>query len=130
MPGLDHIDPAIREWCHAREVVRRFGFTPEEIYFGFGVNDAGAPVLLLAIIAQGKRFNWTLSAAAIAVDELEAAYRTACDAINTMPKAEEAHEMEAFRRSKPFEAATGLLVELRLAGFRLREPSGASPAID
>lgn len=86
------LDPSMREWLFAREVMRRLGFSADDLYFacqpaGRVIEQGVAfelekPVILLSLKAQGKQFTWTIGTVDIPVDKIEQAYIDACELWN------------------------------------------------
>jgi hypothetical protein len=124
------MNPTLREWMFAREVVRRLGFSPEEIFFavypsGILVDDAGIahdlkrPVIGLELRRGELTFKWTISPIDMAADEIQAAYEAACNAWNDggYPMAR-----EEFITSRPYQMAVPLMQALMAKGFGLRNP--------
>lgn len=129
-------DPTIRDWMYAREMLRRLGFTPDELYFevapsGVVVNtvtgekkDLGGPIISLTILRGEQRFAWTIGATALPLATIEDAYRNACERWNLHTSE---WSLAEFRASRPMREATNLIVALREKGFDLsiREDAAA-----
>lgn len=120
-------DLAIEEWLYAREVVRRLGIQPEEIYFEIypsgeaedstgAVTVYGSPLVSLLIRRQDLTFRWVIGATTIALDKIQEAYEAACDEWNDPSKA---WSVERFRSSKAMENAMHLAKALLDKGFVL-----------
>ena len=120
------IDPTLREWCFAREMLRRIGFTPDEIFFG--VREAGEPITengvtytcehpmaMLQLQTQGKTFNWTIGPVVMSRDQIEIEYQKVCARWNAGD--EEAFSMEHFFASRPFAMRIELVTQLYAKGF-------------
>lgn len=132
--GSPPTDPIIQEWLYAREVMRRLGFTPDELFFVVStsgkildrdtgvVTDHGGPIIALVLRAQGKEFSWTIGATKLLAREIESAYRKACDDWNGAPVDLPAQDA-AFRSSKSYEMAMDLMLALKSRGFSFVEPS-------
>lgn len=130
-------DPTIREWMYAREMLRRLGFTPDELYFevapsGVVVNtvtgekkDLGGPIISLTILRGQQRFAWTIGATALPLATIEDAYRNACELWNRHDANE--WSLAEFRASRPMREAASLITVLREKGFDLsiREDAAA-----
>lgn len=128
------IDPTIRDWMYAREMCRRLGFTPDELYFevsssGVVVNtvtgeerDLGGPVVSLTILRGDKRFGWTIGATALPVHTIEDAYRRACELWN---QHDSQWSLAEFRESRPMREAVNLIGALQSKGFDLSIRDGA-----
>lgn len=62
----DH--PLIKEWMFARDILRRLGFQPEDLFFLVQKNPHGAGIeIMLVLKAQDRQFNWGIG---IVPDEL------------------------------------------------------------
>jgi len=126
------VDPTIREWLYAREVLRRLGFSPDELFFAV-VPDGkivtpgqpmtpGVPVVVLELRAQGKQFRWTIGPTAVPLADLEAAYEGACALWNS---GSDAASFDAeFGSSQPMRQKVHLLATLREKGFVLPDREG------
>lgn len=85
------IHPTIKEWLFEREVMRRLGFTPDEIKFeayesgkvtGSVEQDFGMPVIGV-LVQRGERvFRWLTGPVPMTPIELRAAYDVAVKAWN------------------------------------------------
>lgn len=111
------IDPTIRDWLYAREMLRRLDFSPDNLYFVIASDDDGTPMIVLELHAQGKTFRWTIGPTTVAVDDLQAAYEGACALWNAGTDAP-AFEAE-FLSSTPMQSKVGLIAALRAKGFVL-----------
>jgi hypothetical protein len=121
------VDPTIRDWLYASEMLRRLGFSSEEIFFAVApagkvltpgqLPTLGGPVVVLELRAQGRTFRWTIGPTAVPLDDLEAAHRAACELWNS---GRDAASFEAeFPASDPMRQKISLLVALREKGFVL-----------
>jgi hypothetical protein len=121
------VDPTIREWLYAREMLRRLGFSPDDLFFAVAPSGnvltlgqpmtIGTPVITLELRAQGKTFEWTIGPTAVPLAKLEAAYRDACALWNA---GSDAAVFDAeFRSSRPMQRKVGLGAALREKGFEL-----------
>lgn len=127
MSGLPD-DPMIRDWMFAREMVRRLGFVPDEIYMEVSpsgvvkneqtgeTRDMGGPIIALTLKRGGLRFAWTIGPTALPVAEIQPAFEAACAAWNNY-KGD--GPVEEFLASRPMRMATHLIVALRDKGFEL-----------
>jgi hypothetical protein len=121
-------DPAIQEWLYAREVMRRLGFTPDELFFVVStsgkvkcadsgvISDHGGPIIALVLRTQGREFSWTIAATKLTAGEIETAYRKACDEWNSAEVDLDAED-STFRASHPYAMRMELLMALRAKGF-------------
>ena len=99
---LNELNPTIRTWLYAREVMRRLGFTADELIFainpsgrvshGDAETDYGQPVIFVRLEAQGKMFNWTIGPIDLPAEEIEPAMKVSCDVWNTLDYSEEVHQ--------------------------------------
>lgn len=127
------MDPTIREWLFAREMVRRLGFAAEDIYFvvqssGLVVErgqmlDLGKPAIGLELRTQNRVFLWTIGGVDLALDKIEPAYQAACELWNDPARSETEFPHEEFIASRPFEQRIGLIQALQSKGFRFRVPA-------
>lgn len=123
------VDPTIRDWIYASEMLRRLGFSADEIFFAVAPDGnvaspdqpvpvrSGLPVVVLELRAQGKTFRWTIGQTAVALADLEAAHRDACAIWNGGTDADALHA--GFAASHPMQQKVGLLVALRAKGLVL-----------
>lgn len=122
------IDPTIQEWLYAREMMRRLGFTPEELFFEVYTSgqaqdpktgviiDLGGPVIALLVRRAEITFTWTIGATYMAVSKIQGAYEAAVEEWNS----DGYHfDLEAFRASRSMSRATELMIALKAKGFRL-----------
>lgn len=126
---FEHIDPTIREWLYAREMMRRLGFAPDEIFFV--VNPPGKQIIengillytdkvfiVLRVQSQGLDFNWTIGPTDVPDSQIESHFERAINAWNS---ADNSPELDfAFTSSRPFSQAVGLMNALHAKGFVLR----------
>lgn len=121
------VDPTIRDWLYAREMLRRLGFSPDELFFAVAPNGnvstppelpiLGVPVIVLELHAQGRQFRWTIGQTAVPLADLEAAYKAACELWNS---GSDAASFDAeFRASDPMQQKVALVATLREKGFVL-----------
>lgn len=126
---FEHIDPTIREWLFAREVMRRIGFAPDEIFFavhpvgkmienGVHVN-YNKPTIVLRVEAQGLEFNWTIGPTEVPNEQLESCFERACDDWNNGCNGPEIDQ--AFKSSKPFRQAIPVMQAMVTKGFVIRK---------
>jgi hypothetical protein len=122
----DEIDPLIKEWCFAREMLRRLGFTAEEIFFACqplgnllvdGVEiSLGAPAIFCRLDTQGTTFTWTIGALTRTKEEIESQYLAACELWNA---GDADPIMAEFFESKAFASRFGLMSALAQKGIRM-----------
>lgn len=123
------MNPTIKEWLFAREVLRRIGFEPDELYFSFAssgivqmpdgtTHDLGMPVIGLEVRRGERRFVWTIGGCDMPPDAIQAAYEAACEVWNRgeIPLAE-------FTSSKAFGQGVRVMMELYKRGMY---PQGAN----
>lgn len=120
------MDPTIREWCYAREVMRRLGFAAEDIFFQVHTKSVGAiiaglrvvpmkgPVVSLVLRAQGKEFVWTIGDTELPADKIQAAYLDACRRWND---GNDPELNAGFQLSRAFGDRIALLEALRAKGI-------------
>jgi hypothetical protein len=118
------LDPTIRDWCYAREMLRRLGFTPDELFFAFQaagkIVENGVerfftkPTVFLRLATDGKEFTWTIGPVEIPADKVEEQYRRACDLWN------EGLPVRLFFASRPFAVRWQLLEALAAKGIIMR----------
>jgi hypothetical protein len=122
------MNPMLLEWCFAREVVRRLGFTPDEIFFGCAPNGIVVengksrhfkqPVIAVELRRGGLTFIWTIGPIDLPVEEIQPAFEAACAAWN----AGDVASMDDFKKSRPFLQAVPLMLALQRKGFAIRSP--------
>lgn len=122
------IDPTLQEWLYAREIMRRLGFTPDELFFVVStsgkvldrstgvVTDHGGPIIGLVVRAQGKEFTWTIGATKLPIREIEPAFMKACETWNAASMGIDADD-SAFRASRAYAQRIDLVEALRARGF-------------
>jgi hypothetical protein len=126
------IDPTLQEWLYAREIMRRLGFTPDELFFVVStsgkvldrstgvVTDHGGPIIGLEVRAQDKEFSWTIGATKLPIREIEPAFMKMCDAWNERTVDVDAED-GALKASHSFAQRLDLLATLRARGFSFQE---------
>lgn len=124
------ISPVLLDWLFAREVVRRLGFAPEEVFFvvnpsgrvqeGDRVIDIGMPVIGLQIVRGELTFMWTIGGLDLPPDRIQAAYERACAAWNADCLG---FSQGDFLSSRPARQSMELMVALQAKGFRLGGPN-------
>lgn len=121
------VDPTIRDWLYAREMLRCLGFSPDELFFAVAPNGNiatpgelpifGMPVIVLELRAQGRQFRWTIGQTAVPLADLNAAYKAACELWNA---GTDASTFDAeFSSSLPMHQKVLLVAELHAKGFVL-----------
>ena len=121
------LDLTLREWLYAREMLRRLGFSADDLFFAVAPDGKvatpgqpttpGVPVIGLELRAQGKTFRWTIGPTTVPLADLEAAYRAACTLWNAGTDAE---MLEAeFYSSRSMRQKVDLLMALQEKGFVL-----------
>jgi hypothetical protein len=120
------IDPMLKEWCYAREVLRRMGFSADELFFAVAssgkileqgeVIDLGKPAIAVEVKAQGLSFVWTIGGLDIPKDEIEDRYREACELWNA---GDPQFNDDGFFASHSFGRHVELATALYAKGFRL-----------
>ena len=123
------MNPVIKEWLFARELVRRIGFTPDEIFFACFpsgrtirddvITDHPHPVIGLELKRGDLTFRWMIGPVAMPADEIRRDYEAAVEAWNAglVPSQEE------FRASNAYRQAIPLMVALKDKGFVLAKAS-------
>ncbi len=120
------MDPVIKEWAYAREVMRRFGFPADDLYFH--VSDAGTVtldgvdykvnrlVVSLVLNSQDKTFVWTIGLSNLpSKEEVHEAYLRLCETWNSQK--DESEFMEAFEKSDSYKQTVPLAKALHDKGF-------------
>jgi hypothetical protein len=125
--------PVMLDWCYAREVLRRLGFLPDEIYFaalppgGTHVDPDGTtnhypyPMIGVEIRRGAQKFLWTIGLVEVPFVELDQMYQDACAKWNAGDPCI-GGEL-AFRRSRPALQTAPLMVALRAKGFEIGGPN-------
>lgn len=119
------MDPAIKEWLCAREVCRRLGFTPDEIFFavqaggivveeGIPFDFGDQPVIAVELHRGDRTFVWTIGPVQLAVDAIQPAFEAASAAWNAGNLSD-----ADFFASKAFSVAVPLVVALQAKGFEV-----------
>lgn len=129
-------DPAIQEWLYAREVMRRLGFTPDELFFVVStsgkvkcsdsgvISDHGGPIIALVLRAQGREFSWTIAATKLPAGEIEEFYRKAVDDWNRAAFDIDLKRLDSdWRASRPYAMRLELAAALHAKGFLFGIPS-------
>jgi hypothetical protein len=123
------IDPTIREWLCAREMLRRLGFQPDEIVFAVKADgqvvDAsgyamgpGRPVILLLLKTQGREFTWIIGPTDLRVESIQQAFDEACEFWNRSLGDDPSWE-RFFKSSQAGASGVQLLVALQGKGIRI-----------
>lgn len=91
----EDLDPGMREWLCAREIMRRLGFPADDLYFacqlaGLVIEDGvfadlGKPVIMLLLKTQNKEFSWIVGTVDTPADKVDQTYIDACELWNTSP---------------------------------------------
>lgn len=123
------IDPAVMDFLMAREVCRRLGFTPDEIFMaiypsGQVVHEGQVvhlekPLIVLEIRRGALEFKWTLDTTELPPERIEAEYERAAIAWNS--GALDVSQGD-FLASEPARQSMQLMVALQNKGFELRPP--------
>jgi hypothetical protein len=115
------MDPMFLEWLCAREVCRRCGFSPDEIFFvcyGQGTPTDPRPGIALEIQRGGRTFVWTIGQVDLTANEVPEAFKRASKAWNAGEIGdEEFFASNAFRQAIPFMEA------LQRKGFAITAPN-------
>lgn len=123
------IDPTLREWLFAREMMRRLGFSADDLFFvvhskgGVIFDDAGReveihkPFLSLVLKAQGKEFHWTIGPTDIPDHAIMKAYEEVCEVWNSGPP----ELFDGFLNSRVFRQKVQLVTALHEKGFVVRQ---------
>ncbi len=122
------MNETLLEWLYAREMLRRLGFTPDEIFFvvypsgrlvvdGAGPINMGAPIIALEVRRGSLVFKWTIGVMDVPAADIEPMFEQACDDWN----AGRLDDHQAFLRSKVMAQSVDLLVALRSKGFVLTD---------
>lgn len=119
------VDPTIRDWLYAREMLRCLGFSPDELFFAVAPDGnialpgelpiLGMPVIILELRAQGRQFRWTIGQTAVPLADLDAAYEAACALWNA--GTDVAGFDAEFETSWPMQQKVGLVAALHEKGF-------------
>jgi hypothetical protein len=127
------MNPVMLEWCYAREVLRRLGFSPDEIYFaalppgGTHVDPDGThhyyehPLIGVEVKRGGLKFLWTIGVVEVPFAELEAMYRDACERFNAGDPVFGGELV--FLSSYPAQVTRELVAALRAKGFDVQGPN-------
>ncbi len=119
------VDPTVREWLFAREMLRRLGFSPDELFLavhptgkfldeGGRRRDLGRPTLFLRVEAQGRQWTWTIGPTDLPVDKIRDHFEAASVLWNAG-----GFEPDGLLRSAVFAQKVELVSELQSKGFRL-----------
>lgn len=124
---MDKVDPTIREWLYAREMMRRLGYQEDDLFFvvnphGIAAEDGqvvdfGKPTIYLVLRTQGKEFRWLIGPIDVPLKDIEAEYNKARDIWNAGPPEED----PGFRKSMAFKQSTALVRKLYDMGFRFSD---------
>lgn len=117
------MDPILLEWAFAREVMRRLGFLPEDLFFGIHnaegiilngeLIEVDKAVVSLVLRAQDKSFTWIIGTTDLTPAQGREAYEELCAAWN----ADGEWNMEDFRASEAYRQRIALIGALQSRGF-------------
>lgn len=92
---LARMDPGLREWLFAREMMRKLGFQPDEIFIAVQekcrvIENGEAfvseqPLISLILKSQGREFSWSVALSELPAEKLQQAYEEACEFWNNDP---------------------------------------------
>ena len=119
--------PVIVDWLMACEVMRRLGFTPDEVFFAVypsGIvqepdgtsKNLGGPIIALEIRRGEQEFKWSIGVTSLAPDVIQAEYERACAMWNADSIGISHGD---FISSRPARMSIALIQELQARGFRL-----------
>lgn len=118
------VDPTMREWMFAREMLRQLGFASDELFMaahpsgkvleGGRRHDLGKPTLFLRVEAQDKQWTWTIGPTDLPTDQIRDHFETAAALWNAGGFA-----LEGLARSAVFAQKVALVHALHSKGFRL-----------
>ena len=125
------LDPTLREWLFAREMMRRLGFSADDLYLiidppGRKFLEDGTPVVLkrplitLQLRHQGKQFNWTVGPTDVPDSELIKTYEEMCEFWNNSSREE---CMKEYQKSEAYKMRHQLLHALAKKGIWVQEPN-------
>lgn len=124
------IDPTIMDWLFAREVCRRLGFTPDEIFFacypsgciqdGNKVIQCDGPIVGLELRRGDLEFRWTIGVCKLAADRVHPEYERAVALWNSDAIG---FSHGDFLSSRPARMSMQLMVALTDKGFSFRTPA-------
>ncbi len=130
--NFSSLDPTLREWLFAREMMRRLGFSADDLYFivtppgkkliedDGNIVDLPKPLLSLQLRYKSREFNWIIGLTDIPDRDILKVYEQACDFWNN---AEREDCTKEFHKSKVYEMRYQLLLALRNKGFSIQEPN-------
>lgn len=118
------VDPTIREWLFAREMLRRLGFSSDELFMAVHPtgkvlldgqrHDLDKPTLFLRVEAQGKQWSWTIGPTDLPVEQIQDHFEAAAAFWNAGGFAP-----DSLSRSAVFAQKVDLVQALYAKGFRL-----------
>jgi len=125
--------PVMLDWCYAREVLRRLGFLPDELYFvalpagGTHVDPDGShnhyphPMIGVEIRRGAQKFLWPIGLVEVPVAELEQMYEDACAKWNAGDPVFGGEIV--FLSSHPAQVTRELVAALRAKSFDVQGPN-------
>lgn len=119
------VDPTVREWMFAREMLRQLGFASDELFMAVHptgkvledghCHDLQKPVLFLRVEAQGKQWTWTIGPTDLPTDQIRDHFEAAAALCNAGGFA-----LEGLKQSAVFAQKVALVHALHSKGFHLR----------
>jgi len=109
------MDPIVLEWAYAREVMRRLGFLPDELFFAIHKTRADETLVSLILRTQDKIFTWTIGTTKLSSADARATYEELCASWNEG----EGWSLEGFQASEAYRQKIALISALQGRGFRL-----------
>jgi hypothetical protein len=118
----------IVEWAYAREVMRRLGFSADDLFFMVirapavvhretkDVTPINGLIVSLYLKAQGKEFQWVVGTTNMSKDKLQLEYERLCTEWNNGIVGD---DLQTFKKSKPFKQTERLIKALQDKGFVL-----------
>lgn len=118
----------IVEWAYAREVMRRIGFSADDLFFAATstpsvqdretgkITPVNGLVVSLLLRTQNKEFRWVIGTTSMSKDKLQSEYERLCSEWNSGIVDD---ELTAFKNSQPFKQADKLIEVLQKKGFVL-----------
>lgn len=103
--------PIVFEWVYAREVLRRLGFLPDELFFSV----SNSSVISLVLKTQNKDFIWTIGVSKLPPDALVKMYEELCETLNSGGE----WDVVAFHASLPYLLTEAVSEALQDKGFIL-----------